>query len=114
MTALNGDTYTYDAAGRHTSTIHGATTVTYTRDATNDIVARVDSAGTTTRYSGDAVLDTSNAVTERTLTLPGGVLVTKRAAGDVWSYPNIHGDVVATWVPLREFPPSRPSALCLA
>ena len=97
MTGLNGDTYTYDSAGRHLSTVHGTTTVTYMRDATNAVVARTDSAtGVTTRYSGDAVLDTSSTVIERTMTLPGGVLVTKRTAGDVWSYPNIHGDVVAT------------------
>lgn len=93
-TALNGDTYTYDAAGRHLTTTHGTTTVTYTRDATNTIVARTENT-TTTRYSGSAVLDTSNAVVERTISLPGGVLVTKRAAGDVWSYPNIHGDITA-------------------
>ena len=97
MTGLNGDTYTYDSAGRHLTTVHGTTAVTYMRDATNTVVARTDSAtGVTTRYSGDAVLDTSNTVIERTITLPGGVLVTKRTAGDVWSYPNIHGDVVAT------------------
>ncbi len=97
MTGLNGDTYTYDSAGRHLTTVHGTTTVTYMRDATNTVVARTDSGtGVTTRYSGDAVLDTASMVIERTITLPGGVLVTKRAAGDVWSYPNIHGDVVAT------------------
>jgi RHS repeat-associated protein len=26
----------------------------------------------------------------------GGVLLTKRSSSDVWSYPNVHGDVVAT------------------
>ena len=97
MTGLNGDTYTYDSAGRHLTTVHGTTAVTYMRDATNTVVARTDSAtGVTTRYSGDALLNTSSTVIERTITLPGGVLVTKRTAGDVWSYPNIHGDVVAT------------------
>jgi large repetitive protein len=45
------------------------------------------------RYSNGAVLDSSNVVRERTFTLPGGVAVTKRASGDVWAYPNIHGDV---------------------
>jgi RHS repeat-associated protein len=48
------------------------------------------------RYSGAAVLDTSNVLRERTFTLPGGAAVTKRSAGDVWSYPNIHGDTTAT------------------
>ena len=28
--------------------------------------------------------------------LVGGVALTKRGTGDVWNYPNIHGDVVAT------------------
>ena len=97
VTALNGDAYTYDSADRHTSTTHGTTTVTYIRDATDNIVARTDSStGVTVRYSGAAVLNTSNTVLERTIGLPGGVLVTKRSAGDVWSYPNIHGDIVAT------------------
>jgi len=96
MLTLNGDVYTYDSSNRHTVTSHGATTVTYVRDAANNIVSRADSAtGVTVRYSGNAVLNTSGVVIERTISLPGGVMVTKRAGGDVWSYPNIHGDVVA-------------------
>jgi len=51
---------------------------------------------TITKYSDGATLDNSNNVIERMLHLPGGVLLTKRAAGDVWSYPNIHGDFIAT------------------
>jgi RHS repeat-associated protein len=52
-------------------------------------------------YSADGdtpdYTDTSGAVTERTISILGGVLVTKRTSGgDVWSYPNIHGDVIAT------------------
>ena len=43
-----------------------------------------------------AVATTAGVVLERTIPLPGGVMVTKRATGDVWSYPNIHGDVQAT------------------
>ncbi|MBI4933671.1 MAG: hypothetical protein HY828_07320 [Actinobacteria bacterium] len=94
---LNGDSYTYDGSDRHTKTVHGSTTVTYVRDAADNIVARTDSTtGTTVRYSGNVVLDTANTVIERTITLPGGAMVTKRAAGDVWSYPNIHGDITAT------------------
>ena len=34
-------------------------------------------------------------VLERTISLPGGVVVSKRSGGDVWSYPNVHGDVQA-------------------
>jgi RHS repeat-associated protein len=46
--------------------------------------------------SPDATLNSSSVVTERTIPLVGGTLLTKRSGGDVWSYPNIHGDVVAT------------------
>ncbi len=44
-------------------------------------------------------MDASNTVTERSIGLLGGATVTKRGllgAGDVWSYPNVHGDVMAT------------------
>ena len=58
---------------------------------------------TPTRYgysgggdSPDLTLDTSNNLVERTFTLLGDVLLTKRSAGAVWSYPNIHGDIVVT------------------
>ncbi len=45
--------------------------------------------------TGDAVTDTAGTILERTIALPGGAVLTKRAGGDVWSYPNIHGDVQA-------------------
>ncbi len=60
------------------------------------IVLRPLLTSSTDRYSHGAVLDTSNTVVERAIGLPGGVLVTKRGTGDVWSYPNVHGDVSAT------------------
>lgn len=41
-------------------------------------------------------MDSSNALQERMVGLVGGAMVTKRAGGDVWSYPNVHGDVIAT------------------
>ena len=95
--------YSYDVANRHLGTAGGATTLTYTRDLTNRIIAR-NNSGTITKqgYSGSgdigaATLDTTGAnVSERTVALPGGVLLTKRAAADVWSYPNIHGDIAAS------------------
>jgi RHS repeat-associated protein len=94
--------YTYDVADRHLVTTGGATTLTYTRDLTNRIIAR-NNSGTVTKqgYSdsgdvGTATLDsTGTTVTERTIALPGGVLITKRTTADVWSYPNIHGDIAA-------------------
>jgi RHS repeat-associated protein len=45
-------------------------------------------------------MDGANAPLERSIALAGGAMVSKRAGllgvNDVWSYPNIHGDVVAT------------------
>src|SRR5205807_5410642 len=45
-------------------------------------------------------LNPSNQVLDRTLSLVGGVSLTRTqavpSAADVWSYPNIHGDVAAT------------------
>jgi RHS repeat-associated protein len=48
------------------------------------------------RYTQGATLDTYGNIIERTITLPGGVNLTKRTTGDVWAYPNIHGDTQAT------------------
>jgi RHS repeat-associated protein len=78
----------------------GAVSIRCVRDATDRIVAR-RAQGVEMRYSfsgasdsPSAVLDPGGVVVERFVTLPGGVLLTKRGAGDVWSYPNVHGDVV--------------------
>ncbi len=61
-------------------------------------------ASSTVRYTyngpGDgavATLDASNNIVERNFALPGGVMLTKRVGNDIWSYPNIHGDVIATY-----------------
>lgn len=53
-------------------------------------------SSTGTGDSPDVTLTRSNAVVERTVGLPGGALLTTRAGGDVWSYPNIHGHIAAT------------------
>jgi RHS repeat-associated protein len=105
-TTLAGETYTYDAADRHLATTTGTVTVAYQRDAADRIVARTETpaGGTPTTYRygytgpGDntaLTLTTTMAVTERTISLPGGVTYTARGAASVWSYPNLHGDVVA-------------------
>jgi RHS repeat-associated protein len=101
-TGIFGETHTYDAADRHMSTTKAGTTVTFIRDATDRIVARKVGPTVVARYgssgSGDApdfTTNTSNVVQEVTYSLPGGVLLTTRTAGNVWSYPNIHGDVTA-------------------
>ena len=101
-TTLGAESHRYDGADRHVVTTKAATTVGYTRDALDRIVARSDATGTTRyAYAGaddnpEATLDASNAVVERLVSLPGGVLVTKRTSGDTWSYPDIHGDTVST------------------
>lgn len=106
-TTLGNQTLSFDAADRHTHTsvkVNGqvVTDVGYTRDGTDRITVRTEGA-TTTHYgfsgSGDSatvLLDATNHVLQRTISLVGGVMVTKQSSGDVWSYPNIHGDVVAT------------------
>lgn len=83
--------------------VGGDVTVRYERDATDRIIARKVNGVTVARYaysdasdSAAATLDATNAVVERTVGLPGGAAITKRASGDVWSYPNIHGDIIAT------------------
>jgi len=118
-TTLGNQTLTYDVADRHMKTeVFDATTllktVTYRRDAADRVVERTEAtpgqALLTRRYgftgTGDGasfVTDGLSGVVERQFSLLGGVLLTKRATddvtrpfkNDVWSYPNIHGDVVA-------------------
>lgn len=80
------------------------TTVAYNRDVADRVIERKLGGVTQQRYThtaaGDSptlTLDAANNVVEKTITLPGGVLWTKRAGGgDVWSYPNLHGDITAT------------------
>ncbi len=84
-TTLGGQTLTYDGDDRHVQTVAGATTVRYTRDALDRIVARTEN-GVTTRYGfaggGDSpsfTLNTNNQVIERQVGVIGGASVTKRA-----------------------------------
>jgi len=109
-TGAGAQSLAYDGADRHVATsVNNVVTVTYTRDATDRITSRTE-AGTTRRYGfaggGDSpavVTDTSNVVLERMIGLVGGVTLTKGPAGTVppdvpagdrWSYPNLHGDVM--------------------
>ena len=105
-TRLADQTLAYDQANRHTSTTVGSTTVAYTRDATDRIIARTvtGSAPEVFRYgfSGagdtpDLVLDATGDLVQRTIALPGGVVLSRPVTGDAtWSYPNIHGDTITT------------------
>ncbi len=93
--AVNTQSFTYDAENRHLSTTDNGSTVRYTRDANGAIVERRLNGTVTARFSGPAVLDATGTVVSRTIRLPGGVLLTTTAAGDTWSYPNLHGDIAA-------------------
>ncbi len=84
-----------------TSTPRTATTNTPVNALNHLFALKPKMVTTTIRYghsaggdSSDLTLDTSNAVTERTIGLIGGTMITKRATTDVYSYPNIHGDIV--------------------
>jgi RHS repeat-associated protein len=107
-TRLADQTLAYDASDRHnTTTLPDGTIVEYARDATNRIIQRTETppAGTasTVRYAfagpGDgaaALLTTAGALIQRTIGLPGGATVSvSAAAGQTWSYPNLHGDIIA-------------------
>jgi RHS repeat-associated protein len=104
-TVLGDQTLTWDSADRHTRTVvANGPTVNYGRDATGRITTRDEGTpATTTQYvfagPGDspvAVANSGGSVLQRLVPMPGGAFLTKQAAGDVWSYPNVHGDVVVT------------------
>ncbi|MGH9278396.1 MAG: RHS repeat domain-containing protein, partial [Acidimicrobiales bacterium] len=99
-TTLGDQQLTYDAADRHVRTVTPTVTVEYGRDATNRIISRKEGT-TTVRYGFSGPGDSPSfnllgTLKETTVLLHGGVLVAKRPAGDVWAYPNLHGDVIAT------------------
>jgi RHS repeat-associated protein len=105
--------YCYDQADRLSSSSDAAVgTPAYdSHGNTTDlgtIISRKEGTAAEVHYGftgpGDSpsfVMDASNTVPplERSIGLVGGAMVTKRGgllgAGDVWSYPNIHGDVMA-------------------
>lgn len=106
-TVLADQTIGYDQSDRHISTSTATETVSYLRDVSGRIVARTvtPSSGpaSTVRYgfSGDGdspdwTLTTDGRPAERTLSLPGGVLVSIEATTVAWSFPNIHGDVIVS------------------
>ena len=95
----------YDGTDRHTQTrVDGGDTVTYVCDATDRIVSRTQGTSIVHYgYTGPGdppafTMTAANDVVESTVALPGGAMLTKRdeLLNDVWSYPNVHGDVMAT------------------
>lgn len=107
-TTLGPQALAYDGADRHSATTTGSTTVTYDRDATDRIVARRvnNTLVATYGYAGPgdspAFVNANTGVLgvgvySRFVALIGGASIHKGATGgDIWSYPNIHGDVMAT------------------
>jgi RHS repeat-associated protein len=98
---LGADSMVYDGDDRHVATtgpdgFGGTVTVRYVRDASDGIVERRENSVVVARYSGPVVLDASNMPVQDSHVLPGGVLLTRQAAGNVWSYPNLAGHVVAS------------------
>jgi RHS repeat-associated protein len=102
---MGAEIHGYDSADRHVVTKKGSDKIEYVRDASDRIVTRKLNGTVANRYAYTAsadtpslTLDAGGAVVERTVSLPGGVLVTTRGSStaDVWSYPNLHGDIVAT------------------
>jgi RHS repeat-associated protein len=111
-TTLADQTLGYDIADQHLTTeiTDGPTAsqvkIEYLRDATGRIVQRTETpafgARTVVRYGytadGDGTsitMDGGNVLNQRTMGLPGGVMVTFQG-GQLWSYPNLHGDITVT------------------
>ncbi|MDO9589652.1 MAG: RHS repeat-associated core domain-containing protein, partial [Microcella sp.] len=111
-TKLADQTLLFDKTNRHLSTTIGtgteATTITYTRDVTNRIVARTvtvdEVVGEPTRYAHTAaadlsgvVLDDQDEIAEYTVSLPGGAavrFVLGTTPQEQWSYPNLQGSII--------------------
>ncbi|MGW4369776.1 PA14 domain-containing protein [Nocardia takedensis] len=104
------DSLGYDSTRRHVSTATAAgRTVTYTRDVTERITVRTANdpgqPAQVTRYGftadtggPDFVLDSSGALRQRVLKLPGGAVLTKSytQTTENWSYPNVNGHILFT------------------
>ncbi|MFL6162723.1 MAG: RHS repeat-associated core domain-containing protein [Jatrophihabitantaceae bacterium] len=104
--------FDYDASDRNVSIYQGTTKVVYTRDVQDRIIKRVVTVAgvaTTTNYgftgasdTPDFATDSTGAVTEAYLQLPGNVLLTARPSApasedkQTYSLPNLHGDIMAT------------------
>lgn len=101
QTKNRGTTYAWSSSGQMATATSGGTTVTYTDDPVNRLLKRVGSSTTRYAYCGYttspcAVLNSSGTVTQRLIGLPGGVTLTTQSSGNLWSYPNLQGDYIAT------------------
>lgn len=108
QTSDNGTTLTYDSADRLASTTKAGTTTTYTFDAVDRIIARTTGT-TTTRYTYQGFTDTpAGTLTQQFIALPGGVTLTAQTSGNIWSYPDLHGNNTVTTnnTGVRQGPPA--------
>jgi RHS repeat-associated protein len=110
ITTLGDESLTYDETGRTTSmstTGGGAATVTYVRDATDEVVGETTtgSSASSVEFSDAGGVQftfnsTHTALNETDLSLPGGVTdsIQWSVSGtpQVWSYPDLHGDDTVT------------------
>jgi RHS repeat-associated protein len=102
QTMDNATTLTYDSADRLASTTISGSTTTYTFDAVDRVIARTTGASTTHyAYEGftdspAATLTSTNTVVQQFIGLPGGVMVNVQTSGNIWSYPDLHGNYTVT------------------
>lgn len=102
-TSIWGEERTYDATDRHIGTIKRSAEVSYRRDPGGRVIERSATGDSTERLGyldgtdgTDFTQDADGALIERYIALPGGALLTKRADGQIWSLPNVHGDTAVT------------------
>ena len=106
-TKLVDQTLAYDVTDRHVgTTLADGTVIAYTRDAGGQIMQRTETPPSgpvatirfaTTPSGASIVLDGAGALVQTSRSLPGGASVAARPDGSqVWSYPNIHGDISVT------------------
>lgn len=105
-TLLAGEGFGYDGEDRHTTTtLADGTVISYERDASDSIVSRtvmpISGPVNVTRYTGGGglsfVLDETSAILQTSMTLPGGLTFAAKAdLSEVWSYPDLRGDVIIT------------------
>ena len=103
-TLIDDQTYTYDAADRHTKTQSGTHSMTMTRDPLDRVVTRND-ATNTYRYHYTSYTDAPTFLTHKQgsdwvpveyyVPLPGGATFTIYNS-DAYAFPNAHGDITAT------------------
>lgn len=105
-------TFGYDSSDRNNKIASDNKETTFVRDTQNRITTRQQKTNgsvtslvkygfTGTGDNPDYLLDGSNSVTQKYVTLPGDVLVTikvnsQSAGATTYSLPNLHGDVFAT------------------